>query len=458
MNIDQRNQIIEFIKNYDTQKLLDAIRLNYPIEKEWDNQIVDIYTVTNYLQLIPRIFNQILEATKNEDFIVYPWEYSHPIIGTNNIGNHLSHLNNCIDEKHPLTEYHQSVTWMVKYLLDNNLWNKERPFSSIVDLEEKETILVRVSEKINSSLKLLEESKLDWEKEKAIIEEERKALSNFVEMKKDELRLISEALSTVTIQKNEIDNINKNVIKVDSELTSIQKNQKEQVNSLKEQMENQSSDFKLLVYRIEDNEKKLNSIIIDGEEKIKYFKTLEQFILEKQKEIIELGALAAGAALGGTFGLREKKLEKGVDFWKYAVPAITILSMIWVFVVFTCLKPTTDVIWVNVVLSVAKTIPAFVLMGFVFKQYSKERNLQEEYAFKAAVSNTIKAYADLVRNEDTQDNKTKQQLLSDAVKQVQTPPKLYTENSEKIFSFSTSGLSNTLKNLNETIKNIKGVN
>ncbi len=91
-------------------------------------------------------------------------------------------------------------------------------------------------------------------------------------------------------------------------------------------------------------------------------------------------------------------------------------------------------------------------MDFVFKQYTKERNLQEEYAFKAAVANTVKAYSDLLQNEDSEQNISKQNMLKKAIEQLHIPPKLYHESSGKIFSFSTKYLSETIKNLNETIK------
>ena len=141
-------------------------------------------------------------------------------------------------------------------------------------------------------------------------------------------------------------------------------------------------------------------------------------------------------------------------FSKEAVPGITVLALIWVVIVFTCLKSNTGNITVDVLLNLAKTIPAFVLMGFVFKQYTKERNLQEEYAFKAAIANTIKAYSDLLTGEDKPENVTKQAMLKEVIKRVQTPPKLYHESGGRMFSFSTKYLSETIKNLNETIKTI----
>lgn len=46
-------------------------------------------------------------------------------------------------------------------------------------------------------------------------------------------------------------------------------------------------------------------------------------------------------------------------------------------------------------------------MDFVFRYYNKERTLQEEYTFKAAIANTIKAYSDLLNGEVKIDSKTR---------------------------------------------------
>jgi len=269
-----------------------------------------------------------------------------------------------------------------------------------------------------------------------------------------EVKLISDAVPTITNQKNEIDTLLKTATSSETEIRTIQKNHTELFTQLKLQKETQEKDFKIQTEKTEEENVKLKSIIDNGDVKVKFFESLEKFIKDKQAEIIELGALAAGAALGGTFGLREKKLSEGMGFWRKAVPTITVVAMLWVVVVFTCLASKTGVVWVDIILNLAKTIPAFILMGFVFKQYSKERNLQEEYAFKAAVANTIKAYSDLLKGEDTAVNLSRQEMLKDAIKQVQTAPKLHKEEGGKVFSFSTKYLADSLKNLNDTVKTL----
>ena len=62
-----------------------------------------------------------------------------------------------------------------------------------------------------------------------------------------------------------------------------------------------------------------------------------------------------------------------------------------------------------------------LLVGFVFNQYGKERNLQEEYAFKSAIAMTLTSYSQML-SEDDGDIKTKsskQEMLLKSIKKLE---------------------------------------
>lgn len=335
--------------------------------------------------------------------------------------------------------------------MEHDLWNKMRREFDPIDLDEKQTKIISLLHEIENIASSLKITQSGINQQESYIKEIGKNLTEFVDQKKQELYIVGEAVPTVQNQKGEIDSVLKNVQQADSDIRAVQKNHQELFEQLKISKDNQEKEFKESVARYQDDFSRVKASVDEGNNQIAFFKSLEKFIKEKQAEIVELGGMAAGAALGGTFGLRGSKIEKQLLFWKVAVPSITVLAMAWVIIVFTCLKSRTNEVFVNVLLDLAKTVPAFVLMGFVFKQYTKERHLEEEYAFKAAVANTIKAYSDLLKNEDKNDNKSRQTMLSESVKLVQTPPKIHSDNPRRLFSFSTKNLANSIKNLNETL-------
>lgn len=404
---------------------------------------------------IKRTCIQFKTELQGEDYYYLPFEYAHPQYGNTTIQAPLAQIQTIISSKQTLNDAINQILWLIHYQIIFGFWDKSK-FKihdvKTIDVKSKETEINLLKEKLKIETAKTDALILELGAGKEAIETEKKNVALFIEQKQAEVKLISDAVPIVTNQKNEIDTLLKTATTSETEIRTIQKNHTELFTQLKLQKETQEKDFKIQTEKTEEENVKLKSIIDNGDVKVKFFESLEKFIKDKQAEIVELGALAAGAALGGTFGLREKKLSEGMTFWKFGVPIITVLAMAWVVVFFTCLASKTGVVWVDIILNLAKTLPAFILMGFVFKQYNKERNIQEEYAFKAAVANTIKAYSDLLKGEDIAVNLSRQEMLKDAIKQVQTAPKLHAEEGGKVFSFSTKYLADSLKNLNDTVK------
>ncbi|MBC7451251.1 MAG: hypothetical protein H7259_07155, partial [Cytophagales bacterium] len=95
------------------------------------------------------------------------------------------------------------------------------------------------------------------------------------------------------------------------------------------------------------------------------------------------------------------------------------------------------------------------LMGFVFSQYSKERNLQEEYAFKSAVAMSLTAYSGMLEKNDSEENKTRQEMLLKSIQQVYMQPRIHAEKPDKIYSLNGKHLKEAIQTLSEAVKNIK---
>jgi hypothetical protein len=88
-----------------------------------------------------------------------------------------------------------------------------------------------------------------------------------------------------------------------------------------------------------------------------------------------------------------------------------------------------------------------IVLYFAIKQYIRERSYQEEYAFRSAIALTVQAYGDIAGSK-------KEELISKAVENIYNMPTMMKE-SNGLFSFKTRQLAEILKELNETIKNVK---
>jgi len=145
----------------------------------------------------------------------------------------------------------------------------------------------------------------------------------------------------------------------------------------------------------------------------KYSSKTEEIIKQNnvyQGQIKELLAKAVSGGLFKVFSQRQEKLSKGTIFWKWAVVvtsglvAAVILLVAWIF------EAKPDIIFF---VRLAIMVPLVFLMVFASTQYKKERQAEEEYAFKSAISLSLEPYRDLLvrmRKED--------QLEADFVKNL----------------------------------------
>lgn len=114
---------------------------------------------------------------------------------------------------------------------------------------------------------------------------------------------------------------------------------------------------------------------------------------EYQVQIKDLLSKAVSGGLFKVFNQRQVLLSKGTNFWKWAVVAATLLVVIGIFVVAWICDAKPDIIFF---VRLGVMIPLAFLMFFAATQYKKERQAEEEYAFKSAISLSLEPYRDLL--------------------------------------------------------------
>lgn len=184
-----------------------------------------------------------------------------------------------------------------------------------------------------------------------------------------------------------------------------------------------------------------------------------EFINSQKDNIMKLIGMAADGSLGYKFDKRKIDLEKGINrFWRWAVPLSIIGAAVWVFLIFTTLSANLSNEWVNLIVNIIKTSPAWLLVGFVFSQYGKERHLQEEYAFKSAIAMTLTAYSQMLAEDDggeTNHKSSKQEMLLKSIETIYAQPVSKSDKIEKSELLSPKQLIESLKAISEVAKNIK---
>ena len=197
-------------------------------------------------------------------------------------------------------------------------------------------------------------------------------------------------------------------------------------------------------------------------------------ILEKSAEIENLRGTIKGYidplaanALSKSFSDRKDFLYSGRKVWLFVsiifgflsiagstwaiVETIHNLELIELIIALASFNKQTPVNIPNITLTlillrIALTAPFFFIFGYALKQYSKERNFEEEYAHKSAVSTSLPEYGNLAGNSDV-----KNRIVSAATEVIFSSP---ISNKDTKSEEETKNLyENLLSSINQLLKN-----
>jgi len=451
MNINQKQTVIDNLEAINTTDVEQLLLAAYPTENDFSKININKYNAAEFLFLFNKMISQLEDELENGLGFLLPFTENYANdFGAVNLQNDLSNIHSYLNSNQ-FAPVEPLLDKLIHYQIKNGFWNKSEVKSHPVDLEElkKQKTLIDLNQKaLDKNLTVYTELKTNLDATIA-------GFNVFIYEKKQELTQITTLLSTANTQLTEINTIVSNATNKDTEIDGILKNIRDKVTVVSDSITEYETDFTAIKKDNAALKLELETTIAKALEDLKKSKEGIEFIESNREEIVRLTGMAADGALGSKFDQRQIKLESGLTIWKCAIPLMTVLAGAWVVVVFKYLVPDFKDEWVNILVSIIKTSPAFILLGFVFSQYKKERNLQEEYAFKSAVAMTLTAYSEMLSNADSDDNNSRQQMLLKSIEMVYNQPQIHSAKSETLFSFNTKDLKETVVELNDTLKSIK---
>ena len=115
---------------------------------------------------------------------------------------------------------------------------------------------------------------------------------------------------------------------------------------------------------------------------------------------VQLG-VAANAKLASTFEQVKNELVDDKNKWfKWWVGAVIVFVVATGLAVYWQLKDFGTLYHYNFLIKLALTSPFAYFVVFINREYSRTRNLIEEYTFKAAVARSFEAYKEIVQSTD----------------------------------------------------------
>jgi len=445
MNQNQKNQIQTQIDQYFQSELPNLIATSYPDIDE-DKAVIGEYSSKEFLSISNKVFNQFKTELEGAYFKSLPFQYQfHNEYGGGDLNSDLANFNAYItSNRFPNAVQH--LNRLVHYQAVNGFWEKSKRkyFRSTEDAinGEKERIgLVSKQLEIQTStLKgLLKE-----------IENSKSNLEQFTESKKKELSEIESLLTASRNHNNEITELHSSATSLSEKIASLlnaseakkgdtdllHKESRSELKKLQGELEVQSE-------TIASQNTEYGVLKKSFEEKLSFVEGKFDFFSERNKYLDDLIGREVGVSLFETFKQRKGELSSSISFWKWSVPITAVATIAWIFFLFGN-GDLAGLEWQVIFVNSLKALPAIGLLLFSISQYTKERNFQEEYAFKSAVALTVNSYADQLVVEDNKDK-----LIMDSVNEIYKTPL-----TSKHKDAETKSLTGTAKELTDVAKSL----
>ena len=404
MNQGQIAQIKAHIETYFKLNMAALIGAAYPAV-DANELVIGEYSTKEFLSVSNKIFNQFKEELSETYVKALPYQYQfHNEFGSGDLhtdfANFLAYV-----ETNRFTESLPYMARLIHYQAVNGFWEKSRRryfrASEEALLTEKERIDL-VSHQLDSATDKLSDLLVELENSK-------ESLSNFTSIKQKELGEIESLLSAARNHGSEItelyststataERINSLLLSADEkkqEADALQKESRAELTKIKEGLELHEK----LIEKQNDTYQDLKDSF---EQKLEFVDEKHEHFVERNKYLNDLIGREVGVSLFETFKQRKLELNGSITFWKWAIPIAAVATIAWIFFLFGN-GNLDELKWQIILINSIKTLPALGLLLFSIAQYTKERNFQEEYAFKSAVALTVNAYAEQLISDENKD-------------------------------------------------------
>lgn len=460
MNISQRQHILDLIDKIKAFDLIGFLRAQ-GVENLESHNYGDI-KLSEFNTLLERMLEQLKGEVGSSSYRFLPNQYSSQtefglIDLIEDLNNLLTNIKVYGNEMYVI----QTLNKLIFYQINYAFWDR-----SIVRVHDPRAVDIR---RRLQEARLLEETlKIQSENLNAQKVEAQNTLTD-VNRALNELRENTATIASSKIEStNALSEIKRNVEDsnaVKQQIDHLHIKTTELLNKISVDINENSSTFNEIVNRNSTLEKELRKTIEDSNEKNEEIKMSHEYINSQKDQIEKMVGLATDGAIGYKFDERQKNIFKSLKFWKYVVPISYGLAAIWVGIVFSLFAAKFSNEWLNLTINVFKTTPAWLLVAFCTNQYKKEREFEEEYAFKSAVAMTITSYTSLLSNDEIDKMKTKDQVLSKVLDDLYSSPlkkdektrrRIFnTKNIESDLSSKAKDLEVVIKPMIELVKEIK---
>ncbi|KUG09397.1 hypothetical protein [Solirubrum puertoriconensis] len=451
MTTPQKANVDKLLTQLEQIDLTDKAKQVYTSKDIRHTMVGGDITVVEFIGITNRSIKQLRVELDKGNWQIMPYQYNDLEIGQYSLNQILQHLVSHLDGGYSFDNIQSQVLWLARYQMQLGFWDKSKhKVHSIDELKIAQANILNAAtakelesaiNKANTLYKELEKAKTD--------------LESLINDKKQEFGTILKNQIQSDTLLNEIRTHNTEASTNNAASAAFAEQQKQMLaeskaahNADRKAFEAIRDDFNTLKSESEHWITQLQSTSTSFDNTLTNAQSKEASILGSQSRIEELLGYAADGALGHTFDQRSKALFKPTMIWAAAAVVITGLALCWVIYIFNSYKDPSGFNWSLTLLNITRTAPAFILMYFTIAQYTKERNLQEEYAFKSAVARTVTAYSAMIHDADH-----KTSMLINTIQGIYSPPSIGKQ--ANITPVSSQHLVDATKSVAETATALK---
>lgn len=459
MEISVKDSLLQEIAAIDKLDVAVLAVKVYP-KQDLDTLMVGTYTVTETITFIRRTTKQLKSELNGSDWKHLPNEFSHPSLGNSPLTSCLSQIRTNLQQGTTFNYLVPYLQVLIDYQMQYGFWDRSRLKTHDVKTLE----LDAKAQALDALTKQLDDQRQELAEGRKLLTDEKTKLEKYYQEKVEEFQRLTQQQTQGAGLLQEINQYHTTGSTVSTKLDALLKTQETNLATIEERQETEQEAFEEFTAEHAALKKEAQEQASAFEAKKEEFdghltfaQETEAYLQAKRDEINKLTGFAADGALGHSFNLRRDTLNVTVNYWRQLIPFVSGLTLLWILVVFSgCfglvpkLAAATDNPWLNLLLNSLKTSPIVLFLLFAIKQYNRERNLQEEYAFRAAVAMTISAYADKLTTESN-----KEKIILESVQRVYTSPRISAPDGGFGLRLPGKEVADLLKNLTEAVKEMK---
>ena len=445
MNKTQKQNVANAIQEFhsvETQFETIAAK-KYQNEQSLDTIIIQDYTLVEIFKYSREVIKKISNRIEQDNWQIMPNNVATPEFGQYQVHQCINEMRNGLVQ----ANYDfcvQRLKALIYYATLNGFWQIPQK----IELGIRESSLTKLEERAQLTMEHIDKRAETANATIAQLNEKVNELNKLIAQKHQEFATLQSNQNQSNNLLNNITNVNKNAETHNNAVEQIKNKCNTILTDLEKKQEKVSQQQKDIDKQIETANASLNGFERDSKEKIAAIQSGYDSVSANVEDVRKMMGYIADGTLSHSFNKRKENIKRSEKLWMWICLGTLLGLIAWVCVIFIWLSADTGIVWADILINGIKATPLAFAFGFALTEYSKERNILEEYAFREAVAVTLTAYLEQLNGENTEEQK---KLLVSTVEKLYTKP-IISAKEYKLFNFDTKDIAKTAEQIKEIAK------